>query len=390
MRAALLRAGLAPSPRAARVLAVAAVAAWAVVGVLRAAPGMEDAEALSAARRASDRFVEAQAFLHAERDAAVSPEARAELRRNDPRGSGLVGVEWSRLASSPGRLEAKQASTDPRWPALFVRWYRDAGLRPGDRVAIGASGSFPALALASRLAAEEMRLRPVVAASLTASNFGATVESFDFLDIERALVDSRRVARPFDLLTPGAGGDRAEGPEPLDQGFVLARIESLRRDAERLGIRVLVPEPGADPVEPRAALLLDPAPGLFVNIGGHAANQGSGSAALELPRGLTMPGDAGAVLDAIGGVDSVARRALSSGVPVLHVLAVRPLMTEQGLEPGASIEDLFTRPAPWARACALAAAALLLGALWRMGLAARLPPPYDPSQSPIPTLETTP
>jgi poly-gamma-glutamate system protein len=315
--------------------------------------------------------------LHAARDAVVTEEERAELLEVDPARTGLVGVTWSALQSTPGNLEAKQLSADPRWAALFARWYTRAGLVEGQSVGIAASGSFPALLLSARAAAEELRLEPVVVASLTASNHGATVESFDLWDIEQSLLDAGLLRVPVALWTPGGGNDRADFLEGGDRAFVLRRLDEIAAQ----GAPIIVPRGPAHSIDLRDELLRDTP--LLVNIGGNASNYGSGEEALAFPRGLTMAPD-GAALVAPGGAlgrgDSAAHRALRAGKPVLHVLAIKPLAQAEGLGPATRVEDFFAAPTPLSRAIALLAAAGLVAATLSPSTRQRLPRPYTPPQ----------
>jgi len=67
----------------------------------------------------------------------------------DPNRTGLIGPQYSPLFTTVGHLEAKRTTTNPAMAALLVHLLQEAGVEPGDRIAIGASGSFPALMIAS-------------------------------------------------------------------------------------------------------------------------------------------------------------------------------------------------------------------------------------------------
>ncbi|NLH80529.1 MAG: poly-gamma-glutamate system protein [Phyllobacteriaceae bacterium] len=108
----------------------------------------------------------------------------------DPSGSGLIGVDYSDITTSLGDLAAKQTSLSPAFAGLVVKWLKEAGVRPGDRIAVTFSGSFPALNLAVLGAAEAMRLDAYVISSVGASMYGANIYGFTWLDMEKRLFDA--------------------------------------------------------------------------------------------------------------------------------------------------------------------------------------------------------
>jgi poly-gamma-glutamate system protein len=64
-------------------------------------------------------------------------------RRNDPNETGLIGEDITAITTTTGNLEAKRSTASPDFAALMARLYREAGLKNGDTIALGASGSFP-------------------------------------------------------------------------------------------------------------------------------------------------------------------------------------------------------------------------------------------------------
>ena len=321
----------------------------------------------TAARIAVLHVRDAQRALAARRDAASpSPDALREVAANDAGRTGLVGVEWSHLVTTPGSLDAKRLSCDPRWAALFVRWYRDAGVGPGSHVAIASSGSFPGLLLSARVAAETLGARPVVVASLTSSNFGATVPWFDLFHMEEALLAGGFVAHPMALLTPGGDDDAMAGYEADARAAVLARLHEV--SARPGAPATLVPADLRAATDAREALLLGgpdaratTSAAVLVNIGGHPANYGVGATALALPTGLVLPGSVD--VSRTGG-DSLVLRALRRGVPVLNMINVRGIAADNAPFFPADSARAWT-PAHRVAAALMALALLALGAWHR-------------------------
>jgi poly-gamma-glutamate system protein len=119
---------------------------------------------LSAARLMASCIAELSAFresLGIEIDPSV-----------DPNLTGLIGPEFTELTTTLGNLQAKRTSTNPDFAALLVKYFKELNLKRGDPVAIGASGSFPSLLLATLCACEVLELEPLVIYSIGASEHG--------------------------------------------------------------------------------------------------------------------------------------------------------------------------------------------------------------------------
>ncbi|MBX3729241.1 MAG: poly-gamma-glutamate system protein [Candidatus Sumerlaeia bacterium] len=334
-------------------------------------------ESQDAEIRAVERMTDARVVLAAARAKRIDAPTARELARVDPADTGLVGIEWSSLVTTPGTLDAKQASTDPRWAGLLVRWMREAGVGPGTRVAIGASGSFPALAFAAQIAAESLGAEPIVAGSLGASNFGATIPTFDLHDMHRTLLDAGVLHTPMRLLSPGGDEDRLAGLDE-EREWVAARLATIAAQPD--APEILMPASRLESIARREEVFFgpngvgsDPSVVLFVTVGGHAANYGVGPSALALPNGLIPAAQASTLFPPtaahIG--DSVAIRALRNGVPVVNLLGIRDLMVRHGMGyHGGAVhsQHAATIPAgplsgPWRIAAALLGVTLLAAVL---------------------------
>ncbi len=177
------RAPIAPARRLRLLTALALVATLGVglVHVVRG-PWIPDEDALRAGRLMLDGIRELGRMRH-EIGEPIDPIL-------DPSGSGLIGIDYSDITTSLGDLPAKQTSLSPSFAGLVVKWLKEAGVRPGDRIAVTFSGSFPALNLAVLCAAETMRLDPYVISSVGASMYGANIYGFTWLDMEKRLADA--------------------------------------------------------------------------------------------------------------------------------------------------------------------------------------------------------
>jgi poly-gamma-glutamate system protein len=277
-------------------------------------PGLR--RTMSEASRLMARASAALRDCRERRGLAVDPEA-------DPNGTGLIGVERSEITTSLGSVVSKRTTTNPDFAALVVLLFHEAGVRRGDVVAVGASSSFPALVVATLSAARAMGVEPVVISSLGASEWGANLPGFHWVDMEdclraAGLLDVRPVAR-------AVGGEEDVGldMEPAGRTLLAARIRSgetpfleepdlernvaLRLEAYRKGA-------GAKPIK------------AFVNIGGSWANMGTDASVLEITPGLARrvplpPAARRGVIQAMA----------AAGVPVIHLLNVKGLCERYGL-----------------------------------------------------------
>lgn len=241
----------------------------------------------------------------------------------DPNRTGLIGPEVDELTTSLGHLEAKRTATNPNFAALVVHLLCKAGVQAGDTVAIGASGSFPALLIASLAAAEAMNARPAVILSLGASSYGATDTRLDLLSLYRRLLSAGLFASPPVAVSLGGEQDKGLGFEPETQRALVREIgESGLPFVHESGLRANVAQRMAH--YDRAS---SPRPvAAFINIGGAYANMGTSPKALELKPGLnlevSLPPEAER-----GVIFEMAAR----GVPVIHLLFVKGLAGRHGL-----------------------------------------------------------
>jgi poly-gamma-glutamate system protein len=287
--------------------------------------------------RASEIMHEAMAALkecQKERSLPLDPES-------DPNQTGLIGVESSPLTTTIGNLEAKRTTTNPNFAALMVFLLNEAGVERGDTVAIGASSSFPALIVAVLSAAKAMDLYPLMINSLGASQWGANITDFHWLDMLSCLL----ISGIFDFqpvaLSLGGEKDQGEDMSPEGRSFLLEEIDKsgfpfidesdLRKNVEHR-MQLYEKNAGANRIK------------AFINIGGSWANMGTDAEVLELKPGLVRirhlphPGNRGVIFEMA-----------SRNIPVIHLLFVRGLVERYGLSwdpvplPRPGKERLFQR-----------------------------------------------
>ncbi len=298
-------------------LAALAIVTIAYMCIVASAPRPEwTAEELAAARlmRDAEKTVAAG---RAARGWKPSPEA-------DPNSTGLIGEEYGDYTTSLGNIYAKRTSTDPRMAALISRLYREAGAKSGDAVAIGASGSFPALTIASLAAAKAMGLKAVIIPSIGASTWGCDIEGFTNLDLMRWLSSSAVSGFIVAGVSMGGDDDRLPGlfPEARDSALKLIR-ESGYYFIDASSLRASVEE--------RIRLYDFSAGGrrlaCFVNVGGNIANMGSGNDVLGFQPGLMQVPSASVPVENRGVLHEMSAR----GVPTIHLLNLKGLCQRYSL-----------------------------------------------------------
>ncbi len=189
-------------PQGASQVQRALVAALAVVGLVAVEvfPSEEQqphyAEKMLAARKAQDA-------LDVIRDA--SERRGLYLRaKTDPAASRLIGEVLSPITSGSGSLVSKQTSVNPNFAAVIVQWLKELRVKSGDVVAVGVSGSFPAMNVAVYSALHELGIEPIIISSTAASQWGANDPNFTWLDMEAVL--RKTEVFPYKSVAASLGG----------------------------------------------------------------------------------------------------------------------------------------------------------------------------------------
>jgi poly-gamma-glutamate system protein len=241
----------------------------------------------------------------------------------DPTESGLIGVHSTPVTSTPGKLSAKQTTINPNFAAIVVRDLRRAGVKPGDVVAVGASGSFPALNISVYAACAVMHLDCLAIASTTGSQWGGNIPSLMWVDMERLLNEAgvftlRSLGASYGGLRDRAMGLGAEGHRLLDAAIARNGLKYIRSKSIEAA------------VESRLKLYQTAARGrpiaAYINVGGGTASVGSTLGKKMYKPGLNLKPPALPVP-----VPAVMDRFCRQGIPVLHFTNVTGIATRAGL-----------------------------------------------------------
>jgi hypothetical protein len=198
----------------------------------------------------------------------------------------------------------------------------DAGVRSGDVVAVGCSGSFPALNLCVCAALETMRARPIIIASASASQFGANMPDFLWIDMERHLHDRhcisfRSVAASYGGYEDRALGTDAEGRELIQQAI------------ERNGLPLIHREEFTESIDERMKIYHQRAGNrpikAYINVGGGTVSVGRSIGKTLYQPGVNLTASPKALR-----VDSVMSRFLIERIPLIHLVSIPELADRFG------------------------------------------------------------
>jgi poly-gamma-glutamate system protein len=320
-------------------------------------------EKIAAARRAR----EALAVIKTERIRRGIPIDPA----SDPADSGLIGHPLTPVTSNTGYLDAKQITVNPNFAAVILHMLKGAHLEKGDVVAVGVSGSFPALNVATYAAVHVLGLKPIIITSTAASEWGANEPSYMWPDMEHVLQDKH--VFPFRSIAASLGGIDDRGFGMSQEGRAALTLAIERNELPRVDSKSV-----ADAIQRRMAIYEREARNrpikAYVNVGGGSASVGTHIGKKQLEPGVNLEPPQEATL-----MDSVMLRFLARDVPVIHVTQIKRLARAHGLPrrpgtiPRIGEGTVYVRPEynRWLAALALAVIAAVLFAFVRSG-AARL------------------
>ncbi|MBC8277807.1 MAG: poly-gamma-glutamate system protein [FCB group bacterium] len=143
-----------------------------------------------------------------------------DTKLSDPLVATLVGQKYSLITTEEGLLSSKLTSLNPNFAAVIVDMLKQAGVEKGDKIAVGASGSFPGLNLAVLSACKVLELEPVQITSLGSSSWGANEEDFTWLDMEKVLRDAEIFNFKTVAATCGGGNDAGLGLSPMGRNLL--------------------------------------------------------------------------------------------------------------------------------------------------------------------------
>ena len=244
-------------------------------------------------------------------------------KKRDVNQTGFIGLERSSITTSLGSLLAKRTSIDPNFAGFFVYLLKQAGVRQGNTVAAGVSGSFPGLIVAFLAAADVLDLNVRMICSLGASQWGANRPDFHWIDMLDCLREKEVIS--VQPIAFSLGGERDIGVDMdpagrnlFEERLIRIKVPFIREEslAENVALRMRLYKGSVD--EHKIAA--------FIHIGGSWANMGTDSSVLDLRPGLirikTFPAP-----EKQGVIHAMAAKK----IPVIHCLFLRGLVMRYGL-----------------------------------------------------------
>ena len=233
--------------------------------------------------------------------------------------TGMIGLDYSFITTTIGNLESKRTSTNPNMAAVVVDMFTELGLEPGDQIAINCSGSFPALNIAVLCAAQQLQLQPFLISSFGASTHGANDPELTWLDMEHHLYERGLISHCSDLYSIGGMEDIGKEMDPALQETIVNRISGY-------GYELFYDEDLIHNVRTRYEIYCSQGDvKCFVNVGGNDASFGDSN--------IMVHADGG-ILTALPEKDNstgLVQLFLKDGIPVVHLLNMKSLVTEYGL-----------------------------------------------------------
>ena len=251
---------------------------------------------------------------------AYKLEAGLSLTPYDTHQTGMIGDEYTPITTSLGAEEAKRTTANADMAALLVQMLTEAGVKPGDTIGAGFSGSFPALNLAVLAACQTMGVKVIYIASMGASTFGANQPEFTFPDMVCRLYLDGKLQTPPALITPGGDYDCGGEMFPEERDAALGRIAAY-------GMADIMQEKDfAANLKAREELYESQGPiSCFVGVGGNITTIGTEEDTMN--PGVLAP----YTITTVRATDGLLQVYNAKGLPVLHLLNIKELVARYGL-----------------------------------------------------------
>lgn len=243
------------------------------------------------------------------------------MSEDDIHQTGMIGLPYTGITTTSGALEAKRTAAWPDMAALCVRMLFEAGVRPGDTVGAGFSGSFPGMNLAVVAACESMNVNLVCISSVGASTYGANNPELTFPEMMYRLKQDGLIRTPSAAVTMGGYHDVGSD---MDQELV----EQIKQRLIALELYLMEEADFQANLRLREELYLQEGPiDCFVAVGGNLTSLGQGEAGVSLGQGVLHP-ERALRIDASSGL---VQRYLARGIPVINLLNIKKIMADYSM-----------------------------------------------------------
>jgi len=239
----------------------------------------------------------------------------------DPQQSGLIGKTITDITSDSGDIITKRTTINPNIVAIFINWMEKINLQAGDTVAVGATGSFPALDIDMLAAIQALQLKPLIIYSAAASQYGANIPGFTFIDIQHYLYKNGIFKYKPLAVSLGGGKDMASHMSDKGRNILINTIK-------KYNYTQLSPTSTIDSINQRMDIYNNAAKNnaisAYINVGGGMASIGLKQVKHKTIKSIDNPHSfpTGVITEmpiSLANTDSVAIRFLKKGVPVINV-----------------------------------------------------------------------
>ena len=254
-----------------------------------------------------------------ERVKAYKAELGIPLSDEDRHETGMLGEDYTPITTTIGAPDAKRTTADPDMAALCVQLLEEAGVKAGDAVGAGFSGSFPAMDLAVLCACAAMDVKVIYIASAGASTYGANQVDLTFPDMVLHLVEEGYLPQAPAAFSLGGDFDCGEEMFPGECEIVRTRLEES-------GIPFLHERDYQKNLALREEIYREQGPIVcFVGVGGNITTTGLDGDRMSW--GVTAPGRVKALSEKSG----LLERYNEDGLPVIYLLNIKRLVAAYGL-----------------------------------------------------------
>ena len=243
---------------------------------------------------------------------------------NDPNETGLVGSPFSLITTDEGDLDSKLTTLDPNFSAVMVELMYQLGLKDGDTIAVLMTGSMPGANIAVLTACRALGVIPITITSVGASQWGANLVDFTWLDMESILFENDLISSRSIAASIGGRNDMGRLLSPSGRDLIMENIN-------KHDLPLIRKERLADNIQHRmdlyGSLQSINKYDAIVNVGGGVASLGTSFNLRLLPPGVVKRNIIQGVVRP-GGIEGVFSKFLKFDVPGLHILNIRPLTQE--------------------------------------------------------------
>jgi poly-gamma-glutamate system protein len=247
----------------------------------------------------------------------------------DPQATGMIGQPVTPVTTAVGHVSSKQASTNPNLAAAVVDMLKQAGVRQGDVVAVGYSGSFPAGDITVLAALDVVGADPIILGSVGASQYGANDPEFLWPDMEHLLHTQGHT--PYRMVGCSMGG-------PGDRGLGLADDgqQAMKESVSRNGLPMIGGIGFEQSIDQRMELYDEYAANrqikAYINVGGGTLSVGRRLGKSLYKLGLNTEPPVG-----IEQIDGIIPRFFARDIPVIHLVGFDRLAKRNGIVTAAGV-----------------------------------------------------